>query len=39
MSSRWLDARTVLANITVRDLYYRVYGGVAAGGHIPTSWP
>jgi alkylation response protein AidB-like acyl-CoA dehydrogenase len=36
---RWLDARMVSANITVRDLYYRVYGGVATGGEIPKSWP
>ncbi len=36
---RWTDARTITANITVRDLYYRVYGGVAAGGQIPGSWP
>lgn len=38
-SARWLDARTVLANITVRDLYYSVYGGVAADGAIPRAWP
>lgn len=38
-SARWLDARTILANITVRDLYYRIYGGVAADGDIPRSWP
>lgn len=38
-SARWLDARTILANVTVRDLYYRVYGGVAADGDIPRSWP
>ncbi|MGH3943116.1 MAG: hypothetical protein ACRDTG_31740 [Pseudonocardiaceae bacterium] len=38
-SVRWLDARTILANITVRDLYYRVYGGVTAEGDIPRSWP
>jgi alkylation response protein AidB-like acyl-CoA dehydrogenase len=36
---RWLDARTVTANVTVRSLYYQVYGGVAAGGAIPESWP
>jgi hypothetical protein len=36
---RWADARTITANITVRDIYYRVYGGVLAGGQIPTSWP
>jgi indole-3-acetate monooxygenase len=36
---RWVDARTITANITVRDLYYRVYGGVAANGQIPRSWP
>jgi alkylation response protein AidB-like acyl-CoA dehydrogenase len=36
---RWIDARTITANITVRDLYYRVYGGVATGGQIPQSWP
>lgn len=36
---RWLDARTVTANITVHSLYYQVYGGVAAGGAIPESWP
>jgi hypothetical protein len=38
-SARWLEARTVLANITVRDLYYKVYGGVAADGTIPRAWP
>lgn len=38
-SARWLEARTVLANVSVRDLYYRVYGGVAADGAIPRSWP
>ena len=37
--ARWLEARTVLANITVRDLYYSVYGGVAADGTIPRAWP
>ena len=36
---RWADARTITANITVRDIYYRVYGGVLAGGQIPSSWP
>lgn len=36
---RWIDARTITANITVRDLYYRVYGGVATGGQVPQSWP
>jgi alkylation response protein AidB-like acyl-CoA dehydrogenase len=36
---RWMDARTITANITVRDLYYRVFGGVATGGQIPSSWP
>lgn len=36
---RWADARTITANITVRDLYYRVYGGVMTGGDIPSSWP
>jgi alkylation response protein AidB-like acyl-CoA dehydrogenase len=36
---RWADARTITANITVRDLYYRVYGGVMTGGEIPSSWP
>lgn len=36
---RWADARTITANITVRDLYYRVYGGVMTGGQIPGSWP
>jgi alkylation response protein AidB-like acyl-CoA dehydrogenase len=36
---RWADARTITANITVRDLYYRVYGGVITGGQIPGSWP
>jgi indole-3-acetate monooxygenase len=36
---RWADARTITANITVRDLYYRVYGGVMTGGQIPISWP
>jgi len=35
----WIDARTVAANVTVRDLYYRVYGGAAMGGAIPQSWP
>jgi hypothetical protein len=38
-SARWLEARTVLANITVRGLYYRVYGGVAADGAIPRACP
>jgi len=38
-SARWLEARTVLANVTVRDLYYSVYGGVAADGTIPRAWP
>jgi alkylation response protein AidB-like acyl-CoA dehydrogenase len=36
---RWADARTLTANITVRDLYYQVYGGVVTGGQIPSSWP
>lgn len=36
---RWIDARTITANITVRDLYYRVYGGVATGGQVPHLWP
>lgn len=36
---RWIDARTIAANVTVRDLYYQVYGGVAAGGAIPATWP
>jgi alkylation response protein AidB-like acyl-CoA dehydrogenase len=39
VAARWMEARTVLANVTVRDLYYRVYGGVAADGTIPRSWP
>ena len=38
-SARWLEARTVLANVTVRGLYYSVYGGVAAEGTIPRAWP
>ncbi|MFC8532452.1 hypothetical protein ACFUJY_00610 [Streptomyces sp. NPDC057249] len=38
-SERWLEARTITANITVGDLYYRVYGGVAADGRAPLSWP
>jgi len=39
LCQRWLDARTVAANVTVRDLYYGVYGGVAACGTVPASWP
>jgi alkylation response protein AidB-like acyl-CoA dehydrogenase len=39
ITRRWLDARMVTANVTVRDLYYRVYGGVVVGGDIPDSWP
>ncbi|MBC8092558.1 MAG: hypothetical protein H7Y15_11580 [Pseudonocardia sp.] len=36
---RWLDARTVTANVTVRSLYYRLYGAVRLTGESPESWP
>jgi alkylation response protein AidB-like acyl-CoA dehydrogenase len=39
LARRWLDARTVTANVTVRGLYYRVYGGVRLYGEAPESWP
>lgn len=35
---RWLDARTVTANVTVRSVYYRVYGAVRLTGEAPESW-